>query len=170
MRPGEKMNESGFITFLPDFEKRCKIFRKNNDIYEVNDFIRHIQARNYIPYIQSIITDDGDPISVASIPAYYLDDSLLDDLPKRQQKEVMKWIQDNLYLRKTPNNPYHSYHLKHIIEWDIGVYMAENQLKDAMLRSGYEPIDKYDASWIFTIGFKNARKIEKLERQGRFIP
>lgn len=170
LRGCDTMIDSGFLMYLPDYEKRCRIFRKHNEMTDVNEFIEHIHSRNYIPYIQSIITPDGDPISVSGIPAYYLDDELLEDLPKRQQKEVLKWINDNIISRKTPNHSYHTYRLKHVLQWETGIYLTENQFKDAMLRSGYYPIDKYESSWVFTIGFTNFSKIEKLERQGRYIP
>ena len=170
LREGDRINDSGFVCLLPDFNKRCRQFRRSVNIIEVEDFIKHIQVRNYIPYVQSIITDDGDPVSVSGIPAYYIDDALLEDIPKRQQKDVLKWIKNNLYERKTPNRAYHSYHLKHLLQWDIGVYLTENQFKDAMLQCGYYPIDRYESSWTFNIGFNDAQKIEKLERQGRYIP
>lgn len=170
LKEGDKMKDGGFVCLLPDFSKRSKHFRRNVDMKDVGEFIKHIQVRNYIPYVQSIITEDGDPITVSGIPAYYLDDALLDDIPKRQQKEVMAWIKNNIYERKTPNHMYHTYRLKHIIQWDTGIYLTENQFKDAMLRSGYMPVDRYDSSWIFNIGFVDTQKIDKLERQGRFIP
>lgn len=170
LRDGDKINDSGFVMLLPDFNKRCYQFRKRSDIANVNDFVRHIQSRNYIPYVQSIIDRKGHPISVSGIPAYYLDDELFRDISRRDQKEVLKWIDNNIVPRKTPNPTYHTYRLKHIIQWATGIYMTENQFKDAMLKAGYYPIDKYDSSWTFTIGFRNVRKIEKLERQGRHIP
>ena len=165
LKIGDVQRDSGFVLVRPDFPDRVKSFRRKVEMSDINEFIRHIQFRNYIPYIESIITDDGDPVTVSSVPAYYLDDELLDDLPKRQQKEVLRWLKDNIYERKTPNKLYHTYHLKHLIQWDTGIYLTENQMKDAMMKLGYYPNDKYERSWVFNIGFYDSKKIEKLEKR-----
>lgn len=166
LKVGDIQKDSGFVIVRPDFNNRVKAFRRHAEISDPNEFIRHIQFRNYIPYIESIITDEGDPITVSSVPAYYLDDELLDDLPKRQRKEVLNWIKNNIFERKTLNFKYHTYHLKHLIQWDTGIYMTENQMKDAMLQLGYYPNDKYERSWVFNIGFYDNKKIENLEKNG----
>lgn len=170
LKPGDIMIDSGFLRLLPDFDKRCRSFRRRVNMHDVSEFIAHIRSRNYVPYIQSIITDDGDPVSVGGLPAYIIDDDLLEDLPKRQQKEVLKWIKDNISPRKTPNKVYHTYRLKHVLQWDIGIYLTENQFKDAMLKSGYYPVDVYESSWTFPIGFNNVQKVNFLEQRGRYIP
>lgn len=169
VKPGDKEQPCSFILRDAEFERRKKKFRRAINITNVDDFIQHIQFKDYIPYIEAIITDDGDPVSVAGVPAYYLDDALLEDLPKRQQKDVLRWIKDNFYIRKTPNYNYHTYRLKHILQYDTGIYLTDNQFKDAMLRSGYEPLDKYDGSWYFCLGMKNPKRLEKVYGQGRFI-
>ena len=169
VKPGDKEQKCGFILRDAEFERRKKKFRKAVNITTVDEFIQHIQFKDYIPYIEAIITEDGSPVSVAGVPAYYLDDALLTDLPKRQRKLVLDWIEDNFYIRKTPNHNYHTYRLKHILQYDTGIYLTDNQFKDAMLQCGFFPLDRYDGSWYFCLGLKDPRRLEKVYGQGRFI-
>ena len=161
--------ESNILIYDPRFLEKQKYIRNHTEMTSVDEFIKHIRFMDYRPYICCIITDDGDPVSVAGVPAYYLDDALLDDLPKIQRKEVMRWIDDNFYIRKTPNFNYHTYWLKHALQYETGIYITDNQMKDAFLRAGFNPLDKYDESWKFHLGIKNVSKLEKMHSRGRYL-
>lgn len=162
-------NEGNILIYDSKFLDKQRYVRNHTEMTSVEDFIKHIKFMDYRPYICCIITDDGDPVSVAGIPAYYLDDDLFEDLPKRQRKEVIKWIEDNFYIRKTPNYNYHTYWLKHALQYETGIYITDNQMKDAFLRAGFYPLDKYDESWKFYLGVKNSARLEKMHSQGRFL-
>lgn len=161
--------EGNILIYDPKFEEKKRYTRRHTEMTSTDEFIKHIQFMDYRPYISAIITDDGDPVSVAGTPAYYLDDALLDDLPKRQQKDVMRWIDDNFYVRKTPNYNYHTYWLKHALQYETGIYITDNQMKDAFLRAGFEPLDKYEETWKFCLGVKNQTRLEKIHAQGRYL-
>ena len=167
--PGTEKINSFYRLRHPGWEERVKRFRKSMNITRVEDFIKYIRIVNYMPDIYSIITEDGDPVTTAEYPAYSLDDDLLSDLSHRQQKDIMLWIEENIRERKTPNEYLHTYRLKHMMQYDIGLYVTDNQFKDAMLKSGYYPIDKYEKSWTFCIALKNRKRIEEIYARGRYI-
>ena len=161
--------ESNILIYDPKFYEKRRYVRHHTEMTNVDDFIKHIQFMDYRPYICCIITDDGDPVSIAGTPAYYLDDALLEDLPKRQQKDVMNWIYNNFYVRKSPNHNYHTYWLKHALQYETGIYITDNQMKSAFLKAGFYPLDKYEESWKFNLGVKNVSKLEKIHSQGRYL-
>lgn len=79
------------------------------------------------------------------------DAALMSDLPKDKQKHVEDWILYNIEPIKTPNRKHSSYHIKHILERDIGIYLTNNQFKDAMMNMGYSPVNVSDLNWYFCI-------------------
>lgn len=56
---------------------------------------------------------------------------------------------------KTPNYDKSSYGLKHILEKDTGLYLTNNEFKDAMLMCGYEPINPNELNWYYQISKKS---------------
>lgn len=161
--------EPNILIYDKKFREKQKYVRRHTEMTDVKDFIKHIKFMDYRPYISAIITKKGSPVSVAGTPAYYLDDDLLKDLPRREQKVVMNWIYDNFYIRKTPNYNYHTYWLKHALQYETGIYITDNQMKDAFLHAGFYPLDKYDETWKFNLGVKNPVRLEKFHSQGRFL-
>ncbi len=88
------------------------------------------------------------------------DGALLSDLPKEDQIKVTDWIFSKLVSRKTPNYNHDSYELKHLIESELGIYLTNNQMKDAMLQEGFIPVKENELNWHFCISeespaFKN---------------
>ena len=77
------------------------------------------------------ITDCGDG---------HFDAELIDSLSKREQIIVLCWIDKYLCGTHSKSNRYINYGLKHILEKDTGIYVTNNQFKDAMMISGYKPI------------------------------
>jgi hypothetical protein len=59
--------------------------------------------------------------------------------------------------------------LKHALQYETGIYITDNQMKDAFLRAGFEPLDKYEETWKFNLGVKNQVRLEKIHAQGRYL-
>lgn len=81
----------------------------------------------------------------------FIDSALITDCLQEEIDTVCNWIKDNIYPRKTPLLDYTSYGIKHILENDTGIYLTNNQFKDAMLLCGYEPVDPDELNWSYCI-------------------
>lgn len=79
------------------------------------------------------------------------DNDLLSDLPEMVQKFVLLWIAMKIHKRKTPNYGFTSYGLKHILENEFGIYLTNNQFKDAMYVTGHYPVNEKYLNWYFRI-------------------
>lgn len=90
------------------------------------------------------------------------DTELLTDMKEDFQKKVMEWIRENIQPRKTPLLTHSSYGIKHLLERDTGIYMTNNQFKDAMLLCGYYPVDEYKLNWNYRISKKSKAFERKL--------
>jgi hypothetical protein len=84
-------------------------------------------------------------------PVTQNDTSLLKDLIPSEQKTVLDWIGINIQPRKTPLYGSSSYGIKHILQRDTGVYCTNNQFKDAMMQSGFMPVDEHELNWHYCI-------------------
>lgn len=84
----------------------------------------------------------------------WIDDKLITDLSFADQENVAQWIDDNIVPCGTPNIHLSSYSLKHMLEQDTGIYLTNNQFKDALLMEGYEPVNPDDLNWIYKISVK----------------
>lgn len=74
------------------------------------------------------------------------------------EKQVYAWIDRYILPAKRVNNMYNSYSLKHRLEnWAVGgLYITNNQFKDAMLIKGFKPIDENELNWRYAIRISNA--------------
>lgn len=93
----------------------------------------------------SIGCDDPDPARRGE------DTALMSDLSEDVQRKVSDWIFGKLWKRKTPNYEHSSYQLKHQIENELGIYLTNNQMKDAMLQEGFKPVKVNELNWYFYI-------------------
>lgn len=85
-----------------------------------------------------------------------VDDSLITSRPKGEQETVFSWIRENLTPTKsTVYTGMSSYGLKHLLQHDTGVYLTNNEFKDAMLCCGYAPNDPDEANWYYKISRKS---------------
>ncbi|MCD5464873.1 hypothetical protein LOB94_03635 [Lactobacillus delbrueckii subsp. bulgaricus] len=84
----------------------------------------------------------------------WADDALITDKSPEVQKKVFDWIKENIVPRKTPNDKHSSYGLKHYLEHDIGIYLTNNEFKDAMLLCGFKPVDETELNWEYCISEK----------------
>lgn len=80
-----------------------------------------------------------------------VDDGLVTDFNTYRISEIGEWIRKNIRKSKTILHGYTSYGLKHMLEEDTGIYMTNNQFKDAMLLAGFEAVDVKELNWKFKI-------------------
>ena len=79
------------------------------------------------------------------------DTELYTELPHKEQEIVLNWIRQNILPRKTPLLSNSSYGLKHMLERDTDIYMTNNQFKEAMLLSGFLPVEADEKNWRFYV-------------------
>lgn len=92
---------------------------------------------------------NGHPVSVD-------DSKLLSDCTSEEQQLVLNWIKANIIPRKTPLYNATSYDIKHILNRDFSdIYLTNNQIKDAMLICGFEPVDENVFYWRFNISLQS---------------
>ena len=85
----------------------------------------------------------------------YIDDKLLADKSEEEVVLIMNWIRKNIIPRKTFNLTASSYRLKHYLERDTGLYLTNNEFKDAMLICGYTPYYENELNWHYRISQKS---------------
>ena len=90
-----------------------------------------------------------------SIENGYEDAGLITDKPVEEQQQVMAWIRRNIPPRKTENQRHTSYGIKHILQHDTGIYLTNNEFKDAMMLAGYQPVDENALNWTYGISEKS---------------
>ncbi len=81
----------------------------------------------------------------------WIDDALITDESEFVQKIVRAWIVANIYPCKKSGDYHTSYGIKHILEGDTGIYLTNNQFKDAMLLAGFEPVNPDELNWTYRI-------------------
>ena len=82
----------------------------------------------------------------------YEDAELITDTTPVEMKAVQEWIRDNIRPADTVYER-SSYGLKHFLEHDTGVYLTNNQFKDAMYLAGFMPEDENELNWSYRIFF-----------------
>ena len=85
----------------------------------------------------------------------WIDDALITTHSKEEIEMVCNWIIENIYPRQTPTYEKTSYNLKHVLERDKGIYLTNNEFKDAMLMCGFEPINVNKLNWVYCISKKS---------------
>lgn len=96
------------------------------------------------------------------------DNLLLLDLPEEDQVKVLNWIRNSIVPRISVNEKHTSYGIKHIMSSQTGVYVSNNQFKDAMAQCGYLPADHREQNWHYCISenspcFDPARDYKAME-------
>ena len=61
------------------------------------------------------------------------------------------WIRKNIRTGKKILQGHTSYGMKHLLEHDTGVYLTNNEFKDAMLLAGYRPVNPDSLNWKYRI-------------------
>ena len=85
----------------------------------------------------------------------YVDDKLITSRLQAEIDLVCDWIRQNISPRKTPMYERSSYGLKHNLQRDTGLYLTNNEFKDAMLMCGYPPVDANKLNWYYCISKKS---------------
>ena len=81
----------------------------------------------------------------------YIDDALISSHNKEEIAIILDWINTNFIPRKTVLRTSSSYGLKHILQHDTGIYLTNNEFKDAMLMAGYGPTNPNELNWHYCI-------------------
>ena len=81
----------------------------------------------------------------------YVDKKLISERPFTDLSVIDQWIRNNIRKSRSIYKYRTSYGLKHILERDTGLYLTNNEFKDAMLLSGYEPVDSDELNWRYRI-------------------
>ena len=79
------------------------------------------------------------------------DNGLLSDKSEAVQEAVISWITDHIRESRRILRSRSSYVLKHDLECDTGIYLTNNEFKDAMMRCGYMPVDQDELNWHYRI-------------------
>lgn len=92
----------------------------------------------------------------------WTDDGLITTHPQEKITVIIDWIRQNLMPRKTPLTTRSSYGLKHLLEHDTGIYLTNNEFKDAMMMCGFQPVNPNELNWCYCISkrspaFRNCR-------------
>lgn len=90
-----------------------------------------------------------------SIENGWEDAGLITDRPEDEKRTALDWIAENIRPRKTKLEGHTSYGIKHILQHDTGLYLTNNEFKDAMLLSGYKPTDPNELNWHYRISRKS---------------
>lgn len=90
-----------------------------------------------------------------------IDDALITDHCKEEIEMVSEWIRSNIIRTKTPNYDKTSYSLKHIFEKDTGLYLTNNEFKDAMMLCDYNPVNPNSLNWNYCISKKSPAFMKK---------
>lgn len=76
-------------------------------------------------------------------------------LDPKIQRELIAWIDRNLSKQSFINYPFNSYSLKHLLP--NGFYVNNGAFKGAMLKAGYDVLDKSRRNWNFNVYVKKER-------------
>ena len=85
----------------------------------------------------------------------WIDDGLITNKPQEIQDIVLSWIRNNFLPRKTELTGSTSYGLKHILQSDMGIYLTNNEFKDAMMMCGFNPVNPNKLNWTYRISKKS---------------
>lgn len=91
---------------------------------------------------------DGRPYSIEN---GWEDARLLSDEADDVIALVSEWIRVNICKSSKILRDRTSYGIKHDLQRDTGVYLTNNQFKDAMLTAGFPPVDPNELNWHYRI-------------------
>lgn len=100
-----------------------------------------------------------------SIENGYEDAGLITNHSQEEIDLVLNWIDANICPRKTPLLDYTSYGIKHILQSDTGIYLTNNEFKDAMILCGYTPVNPDELNWCYCISRRSPAFDQNSRRQ-----
>ena len=85
-----------------------------------------------------------------------INEDKLEKLDTKDKNKLLKWIRENFIAIKSTNYKCGtSYGLKHLIQYQEGLYVTNEQFKEAMLLCGFKPGNPYNRRWNFNISQKS---------------
>ena len=93
------------------------------------------------------------------------DTTHLCDLSEEEQEIVLEWLQWNVWPAKNKLDGHSSYGMKHILNNRTGIYITNNQMKEAMWNLGFRPTKINTLNWTFKI--KKSSPIFQRQVDGR---
>ena len=81
----------------------------------------------------------------------WVDNGLITDRSVEEMEIAMRWIRENILPAEEILPGRTSYGLKHILHHDTKLYLTNNEFKDAMLLSGFEPVNATELNWRYRI-------------------
>ncbi len=73
------------------------------------------------------------------------------DLTVEEQRKALAWLSYNLIPSEKPLSGHTSYGMKDYLESRTNIYMTNNQFKEAMLLSGFLPVEADEKNWRFYV-------------------
>lgn len=80
-----------------------------------------------------------------------VDDTLVTRHDDAELRKIDGWIRKNIRGSRKICVGHTSYGIKHDLERDTGIYLTNNEFKDAMLLAGYKPVDPDELNWRYRI-------------------
>ena len=81
----------------------------------------------------------------------HVDDGLITEQPEAVIKAVSNWIKENIRPARRILQGRTSYGMKHLLERDTGIYLTNNEFKDALFLAGYQPANAGGLNWRYKI-------------------
>ena len=76
----------------------------------------------------------------------------LDKLDNAHERRIVQdWIRDTFNPIKSYNPKHSTYSLKHLLETKTGIYLTNNQMKDALLNMGYTCQNEHKINWLVNV-------------------
>lgn len=92
------------------------------------------------------------------------DNLLVDDLPVEVRENVLAWVRQSVLPSSYVNPHRTSYGIKHLLQHETGIYLTNNQFKDAMLLCGFLPANRTKIDWEYRIKERSPAFIRERER------
>lgn len=81
----------------------------------------------------------------------FIDEALITERTDDEISVVDAWIRKNIRIGTKILRGHTSYGMKHMLEHDTGIYLTNNEFKDAMLLAGFQPVNPKELNWIYRV-------------------
>ena len=89
-----------------------------------------------------------------------LDNALMANLSADKRQIVHNWIRDTFNPIKSYNVKHSIYALKHLLESKTGIYLTNNQMKNALLNMGYTCQNEHKINWLVNVSEMGVKYIK----------
>ena len=94
-----------------------------------------------------------------------LDNVLMTNLSSDKRRIVHEQIRDTFNPIKTYNVKHSTYSLKELLERKTGIYLTNNQMKDALLNMGYICQNEHKINWLVNVSEMGIKYVKQLVLQ-----